>query len=324
MRGPLISVIIPVYNTAAYNERCIRSVQDNDYRNLEIICVNDGSTDNSLAMLRGFASDDPRIRIIDKPNGGLSSARNAGLDAATGEYIAFIDSDDWVHRSYFSVLAKEAVNSGAEITVADYIEVFGDDTSGKDLPLSQEIAVTCMAGKEAMSRHGSVRAKVWGRLYKKAYIGDKRFPVGINLGEDTIFNVMTAKADHFRVVVVDVPVYFYYQSRSDSLVHIRARDAHYTLGSWYIDNLAMFELKDVAIFSAYSALLPYRLECSRSAQTRDMQKKTQAKLNECLKELIRLRGCSMLRKLRYIVFTVFPFAYELVLRIKYPSDFKRM
>lgn len=274
-------------------------------------------------MLRRFAVDDSRIRIIDKPNGGLSSARNAGLDAATGEYIAFIDSDDWVHSSYFSVLVKEAVRSDADLTVADYTEMFSDDISGKNQPLPKMITVSRIAGREAMARHGFTRAKAWGRLYKKTYIGDNRFPLGVNLGEDTIFNVLIAKAGGFKVAILDVPIYFYYQIRSDSLVHIRAQDANCLLGSWYIDNLAMFELKDVAIFSGYSALLLYRYECSLYPQKKDMQKKAQDKLNRCLKELICLRDCSMLRKLRYIVLTVFPFAYELALRIKYPSDFKR-
>ena len=100
----LISVIIPVYNTAPYLPRCLDSVINNDYKNLEIICVNDGSTDSSPEILRGYEKNDSRIKVFDVKNGGVSRARNIGLDSASGEYIAFIDSDDWIHRQYFDIL----------------------------------------------------------------------------------------------------------------------------------------------------------------------------------------------------------------------------
>ena len=103
-RENMISVIIPVYNTEVYLPRCLDSIINNDYRNLEIICINDGSTDNSLSVLREYEKEDERIIVIDVPNGGVSNARNIGLDMASGEFIAFVDSDDWVHRQYFSVL----------------------------------------------------------------------------------------------------------------------------------------------------------------------------------------------------------------------------
>ena len=96
---PLISVIIPVYNTEAYLERCLVSVLSNTYRDLEVICINDGSTDGSLEILNAFARQDERVTVIDKKNGGLSAARNDGLRRATGEWIAFIDSDDWTAPS---------------------------------------------------------------------------------------------------------------------------------------------------------------------------------------------------------------------------------
>ena len=320
---PLISVIIPVYNTAAYIERCIRSIQGNDYRNLEIICVNDGSTDNSLSVLQDLAAEDSRIRILDKQNGGVSAARNAALDVASGEYVAFIDSDDWIHQSYFPILARVALNSNADITIGSYMEVYSDDVSDSHIEVSFPEHVHTALASEVMSRDGYFRRSSWGRVYKRKSIGNKRFPVGVQFGEDVIFNVLVSGSAECRVSYFDVPLYFYYQIRSDSLVHIRAQDAMYTLGSWYIDNLVLFERKEVAIFSAYTALLPYRYECSLSNQKKEMRKKAQHKLNQCLKALIGLRGCPMLRKIRYFVFTVFPFAYELVLRLKYPSEFKR-
>lgn len=100
----LVSVIIPIYNTARYLPRCLESIRNSDYKNLEIICINDGSTDNCLEILQEYKNKDNRVLVIDVPNGGVSKARNIGLDYATGDYICFIDSDDWIHRQFFSAL----------------------------------------------------------------------------------------------------------------------------------------------------------------------------------------------------------------------------
>ena len=98
---PKISVIVPIYNVEKYLEKCLGSIINQTYKNLEIICVNDGSTDNSLEILKKYSNQDSRIIIIDKKNGGLSSARNEGLKIATGEFIGFVDSDDYIESNTY-------------------------------------------------------------------------------------------------------------------------------------------------------------------------------------------------------------------------------
>ena len=112
---PSISTIIPVYNTARYLRRCLDSIANQTYRDWEALCVDDGSTDGSPAILREYASRDPRFRIISKPNGGLSDARNAGLAAAAGEYINFVDSDDLIHPQTFEITLALAKRDGSDI-----------------------------------------------------------------------------------------------------------------------------------------------------------------------------------------------------------------
>ena len=102
--SPLISVIIPVYNAAKYLPRCVKSVQAQTHKNLEIILVDDGSKDNSPQLCDAFAAQDPRVKVFHKPNGGVSSARNVGLDNARGEYIGFVDADDEVHPQMYEIL----------------------------------------------------------------------------------------------------------------------------------------------------------------------------------------------------------------------------
>lgn len=112
---PTISVIIPVYNTERYLRRCLDSIANQTYPDWEAICVNDGSTDGSRAILQEYADRDARFTIIDKPNGGLSDARNAGLEAARGEYINFVDSDDLIHPQTFEIALQLAQRDGSDI-----------------------------------------------------------------------------------------------------------------------------------------------------------------------------------------------------------------
>src|SRR5690606_12518940 len=120
-RIPLVSIIIPVYNVELYLRECLDSVCRQTFRNLEIILINDGSPDHSGEICEEYSSQDERIKVIHKKNGGLSDARNAGLNIATGDYIAFIDSDDVIDQDFIQILLEVLLNSGASISMCDYI-----------------------------------------------------------------------------------------------------------------------------------------------------------------------------------------------------------
>ena len=120
----LISVIIPIYNVEQYLDRCIDSVKKQTYTNLEIILVDDGSPDNCGKMCDEYAEDDKRIKVIHKENGGLSDARNAGIEIATGEYITFIDSDDYVSLDYVEYMYKLLKDAGAKLSICGVMDVW--------------------------------------------------------------------------------------------------------------------------------------------------------------------------------------------------------
>ena len=122
--GELISVIIPIYNVEAYLDECIASVIAQTYSNLEIILVDDGSPDNCPQMCDEWAAKDSRIRVIHKENGGLSDARNAGIDIATGEYIAFVDSDDWIEPEMYEIMLAALKNENADICACNILSCF--------------------------------------------------------------------------------------------------------------------------------------------------------------------------------------------------------
>ena len=117
MKTPHVSILIPIYNVEKYLPRCLDSLLNQTLTDIEIICVNDGSIDNSLKLLKQYQAQDNRIIIVDKKNGGLPSARNAGLDRARGEYVGFVDSDDYVEPSMFETLYKTAKKENSEVVI---------------------------------------------------------------------------------------------------------------------------------------------------------------------------------------------------------------
>ena len=118
-----VSIIVPVYNVEKYLKRCLESLVNQTLKDIEIICVNDGSTDGSLAILNEYVRNDDRIVVINQENSGQSVARNRGIDVAKGEYIGFVDSDDWVCEDYFERLHNSAIQNNAEIAVGGIIRL---------------------------------------------------------------------------------------------------------------------------------------------------------------------------------------------------------
>ena len=170
---PKISVIIPVYNVEKYLARCLDSVIAQTFSDIEIICINDGSTDNSAEILSEYAKKDKRIKIITQENSGLSIARNVGLEHISGQYVCFIDSDDWVDKNYLEVLFNLLSISGADIAMAGMRLVNGDCTSDNTTP---NMVASDLGTKLNNFPNGSVCDKLFKtELFKANAI---RFPCG--------------------------------------------------------------------------------------------------------------------------------------------------
>lgn len=210
---PQISVIVPVYNVEKYLDRCVQSIVDQTYTNLQIILVDDGSTDGCPAACDRWAQKDCRIRVIHKENGGLSDARNAGVAIATGEYIGFADSDDRLDLRFFEVLTEQLERTGSDICSCHAI-AFSEDT----MPIPRDIGKTAVyTTEEAM--HALITDRlpqtVWNKLYKRHLLEGIAFPVG-KLHEDAFWSdQIIARAK--RVAVVDFAGYHYFQ-RPDSIM----------------------------------------------------------------------------------------------------------
>ena len=247
-----ISVIVPIYNVEQYVERCLNSIIENTYKNLEIICINDGSTDNSLKILEKIAENEQRIKIIDKINGGVSSARNIGLDVATGDYIAFVDSDDWVHNRYFEILLDFAIKEEADIVACDYKQVFQMEV---DNEFEDGMRCKVLNSQQALIRQC---IRVCGKLYHKDKIQKFHFPSKINFGEDTIFNVqLMSNSEKIKVILIEEKLYYYF-SREDSETHSLPPSMYLEMAKWYLQNMG--EKREYYLTEVFRTLLLYRYE----------------------------------------------------------------
>ena len=205
----LISVIVPVYKVEKYLDRCVQSIVDQTYRNLEIILVDDGSPDNCGSLCDAWASKDSRIKVIHKENGGLSDARNAGMAVATGEYTGFIDSDDHIAPEMYQLLFDRMQADESDMAACGVEMVFEDGSSSRMLTKEGNCVLNAKEAMEAIIAESWLKQPVWYKLYKTELIRDILFPVG-KYHED-VFWSYRAVARAKKVSIFDTPCYFYIQ-----------------------------------------------------------------------------------------------------------------
>lgn len=214
-----ISVIVPIYNVEPYLRQCLDSIVDQTYQNLEIILVDDGSPDNCGAICDEYASRDDRITVIHKENEGVGAARNDGIEASTGEWIMFVDSDDWLEDRAVEVLYQKAVETGCDIVCGTYYL----DYPQKQIlpPLALDSNRTYVVEQDLESLIGQVLmlndpgknivlTGPCGKIYKAGYIRERciSFPTGLKVGEDGVFNIYAVRYAE-KIHVFDFPIYHY-------------------------------------------------------------------------------------------------------------------
>ena len=210
----MISIIVPVYNAEIFLKRCIASLLHQTYTDIEVLLIDDGSTDNSATICQDFCHIDKRVKYYYKENGGVASARNYGIDQAIGEYLLFVDSDDYLALNAVEMLFSAALNTGADLTICGYVALsrvgvldvsFGSGffSGAKEISnmLSEKIGA-------------SIMNTCWGKLYKAEVICrkmDSAFPIG----EDWVFNIMNLSNIH-SIMILDNPLYRY-ECRNESI-----------------------------------------------------------------------------------------------------------
>ncbi len=209
----LISVIIPIYNAEEYLDSCIESIVNQTYKELEIILIDDGSADRSSEMCDEWAKKDSRIKVIHTENGGGARARNFGLDAATGDYIAFVDSDDIIHPEMYDILYNCIIGNNCDVAECSY---------STEYPLEEKTDNSLIAvyNKEETVRENicgkHCQQLIWNKLYKREIVGDIRFTAG-KLIDDEFF-VYKVLGNSNKTAVINSKLYFYRQ-QENSVMH---------------------------------------------------------------------------------------------------------
>lgn len=235
----MISVIIPIYNVEKELNRCVESIINQSYTDLEIILVDDGSPDNCPKICDDWVKKDQRIKIIHKKNGGLSDARNAGYKIASGKYISFIDSDDWVHRDFYRIMLEALLRNQSDIVECAVIrtsnfkidDILTDTINSHDYNAENAL--------KELIKDGVFHQHVWNKLYKKEVIDDVLFEKS-KLNEDEFWTYQVfGKAS--QITKIDIPLYYYYQRNTSimgqnySLRRLDAVEAKYNR-QLYIEN----------------------------------------------------------------------------------------
>lgn len=268
--NPLISVVVPVYNAENYLTKCLESIASQTYTNLEILLIDDGSTDSSGRICDKFAINDSRVKVIHKPNGGVSSARNLGMEIFTGEYLMFVDADDYMSKNAVECLYHRLREEKCDLAIGRYVSVYEGEVRNdahkileKDLVMTKEQALSCL-GTEWNLPHGPC-----GKLYTRTAMNGIIFPP-IRYGEDDW--VFPHVLDNCKKIAVVSNLTYYY------LIH---------------PNSAIHTAKDGAILESISAML----HIAAFLETYNMKENALAYYNDALWRAMRVKDRKKARKL---------------------------
>lgn len=290
----LISIIVAVYNIEEYLPRCVDSILSQTYRNLEIILVDDGSMDGSGTICDDYAQKDGRIKVIHKKNGGLSDARNAGLDIASGDYIGFVDGDDWIDEDMYRAMYEACEREKAQVAACRYRQITKsgiiDASADNSVLLSRNEALEVyICGDERYLIYNSV----WSKLFSHELIAGMRFPVGKN-SEDIMFTTR-AFCRMERLAYLDTAYYNYVLDREGSIMNEKAgeRRLNDEIPFWreqiaYIRAAGMPELSDKAAYHFYRRLLFYYIDFMENKGTRIFAKQIAGQLRNDRKMIGRI------------------------------------
>ncbi len=264
-KDSLVSVIVPIYNIENYIGKCIESIVNQTYKNIEILLVDDGSLDDSYMVCESYAAKDNRIRIIRKQNGGLSDARNKGIDCASGQYIVFIDGDDYIKEDYIEKLFDTVKSNGADIAICSFCLV---DDNGQILNTAQLEELPSITDgysvlSAVMTDYGYKYVVAWNKIYKRCIFSNIRFDKG-KIFEDEYINFKMFWACE-KVAICDQPLYCYVQrngSITQSKMSLKKIDMKTEM---HKTRIAFYKDKDKLLYyKACQMYCDWLVECTRS------------------------------------------------------------
>lgn len=304
-----VSIIVPVYNVELYLEDCVKSLTGQTYSDIEILLVDDGSTDGCGAIADRLSENDDRIRVFHKENGGLSSARNLGLEHATGDYLAFIDSDDYAAPNYVEKLIRRMTDENADMVLCNFYISLRDRNVVSER-LTHYPDGTVFTPEEYLDRFytycGSF-AVAWNKLYRRELFDGLEYVPGIQ-GEDA--QILLSLADRCRKIVYLNEELVYYRQRKSSIMGGKKEKWLLSDMDWLEEHMARLE-KDGRKHTLSMARKLYisKIEKSIMYCGHETRKKIKAKLRKAMKEFLRDPEFGIAVKLKSLAGYVFPYAF---------------
>lgn len=321
-----VSVIVPVYNVEKCIYKCIESILNQTFTDFELILVDDGSTDDSGIICDEYATKDSRISVIHKKNSGLSEARNYGIVAANGEYLSFIDSDDWVEEDFLKVLYENAIKYRAEIVAVNLHKVYDNGAESK-----LHIEEACYSGKEVLNclygKHSIYMNVACNKLYKRTLFDNIRYPVG-KTHEDGFTTYKLLNLCN-KVYLSDYDGYCYYQ-RSDSIMNRKFSESR--IDEYFVYNerreyFKKYNLEEIGFENEKTIIACIKsltLKIAKSDWEKDLKQKYYNKFKEDLKKNYKCvrRGFTKKQRLFNDIYMLSPRLFIYASRIK--NRLKRM
>lgn len=247
----LVSIIVPVFNVEKHLKNCVNSLKEQTYENIEIILVDDGSTDGSAEICDRLA--DSNISVVHKRNGGVSSARNYGLKIAKGKYILFVDADDTIRSDMVCKLVYAIEKSDADIAVCRFEKKFKNGKIVTSCNKYNEKIFTNFEALNEMNNEGIISASIWDKLFSRKLIEHIEFPLDIIIGEDYTFNVKTFFEARNLIAIPDI--LYQYNQNEDSVTHRGFTEKSYEVLDNYIDTCNYIRMKNLGLIPGAEAYL---------------------------------------------------------------------
>ena len=310
-----ISVIVPVYNVEEWLDQCVESIVKQTYSQLEIILVDDGSPDNCPRKCDEWAQKDKRIKVIHKKNGGLSSARNAALEIATGEYVSFIDSDDYIHKDMYKIMLEKLIDTGADVVKCGrYLDNSESIQENKVIELDKEY--THEEVLDCFFYHkDDFCSGIWDKLFKMSLFDDIRFPDGLNSEDYYVYGIIYNRTN--KLYFTNTPLY-YYRIREGSICREEELTEHsfdkITVSNMvydYVMNNYPSRKEDAQIFQAIARFAIYQ-KTMKQKHTKSMEREWIRQLKEKRKTVLHNKKIGILFKIKYLIMSFSPRIYLVI------------
>jgi glycosyltransferase involved in cell wall biosynthesis len=309
-----LSIIVPIYNVEKYLEKCIKTILSQTYKDFELILVDDGSPDKCGIICDEYLKLDNRIRVVHKKNGGLSSARNAGLKIATGEYVAFVDSDDWIEKNMYKKLYREAKKNNGDIVQCKFLKVNEEYTQINNNKIGNINIINNLEALNNLYNERYIETVVtWNKIYRRCLFDNIIFPEGKIHEDEFTTHKLLYKAN--KVVLIDEELYYYRQTPNsimNSGFNIKRLDGLEAI-SQRMEFFKQIRNKDLyeKTLRKYEYILKKNyFMCESSLHNKNILKKIRTMYKDVFSKYILSNKTKIKEKIMSIIFFISPRAYK--------------